>query len=1589
MSQDLTRVNEIQDKILQAIGIVNSQALASLQYDKTIVCTIVNDKDRKEGKYDVSDGAMVFTAYSTDIKLRKNNSVYVTIPQGNYENQKIIIGKKITETEKPFVFTQPFDTIFDMTDNLIIDNNEYSLLANEENNVNMLENTNYIVKQIGSISSSDRDISNYTRLGLKAKFKSWLKEAVTGNYGIVAVLTINKPGLIDENPEDIKIEKRHFYLSASNMYGNPYNFETYYEQQIVIPLESVEGNIIQIDIYFYQEPGTFKDKDGKLIPYIENETEISQKNEEVVESKRILDNLFIKDVYLCFGYDVNIFTKDFVEIYTQDKITYRRSTDMNDNNEQYKIDNQKELRLRWVHVDENGEPINMSRKEFEGELPYEIRWYKYTLGADAADEYSSVYWERIITPIEAEWKQKLQEVMNDTALTEEERNIKLQEINNLYSVLKSKENFIYIFNPNVQKQQEKVKAIIVYNDNTPYRSNVLTFENEEEMPSSDSIEHIKNALRINVDDGTNGNYMIYNQTNDIKDSKYSQEIRTLSCSFDVNGNGEYSPITDYNNIVWKFPKDNSMLKLQSSHDNYIVRGEQLKYSIERRYSAEKTNNTIVCQYILNGVTYSQAFEFTFGHFGTMGTAQTLVVDFADNKRSICVGDQFAKLQVRVYDESGKEIPDMANSNIKWSWKYRTDRGIEIKNYKDEDANVTGGSDTDPIVGLYFPLNRSFDAVPGTSDQHVRFGQTKTGINGENELEFIPGLYIIKVKVGELETYFPIPICDQEYSQYYIQGAKEILYQTSGEIHYSQMPYKMFDKDGQEQISETDENGYGKRKFCLVASKKYYYYTSIPGTENNTVEDEEQRKLFADGKLYRKRNNVFVWQNPDSDEYKHIGNYTRDESQSLCSIRKINNIDIEFIHVPAKIQPNDVETLGERVLQYLPQLNEDVLKPLQVYIEGAPQFGVAYYIETPDSTYDGGFNRQLLYIQPIVVFKNKWPSSTINNWDGTSLEINKENGQIVATAIAAGKKHSEDNTFSGVMLGDWQELNKNAQTGIYGFHHGEMSYAFKDDGTAFLGKDGRGRIHFDGNESAIYSANWNNGQGMKIDLDEPYIAMQDQTNKKSGYPLQIGDRFKVDWQGNTTIYKDDGKPSAVFNEQGIEIYGRRNNDSIKTGKIGYAQEKPILTFKPGITEIIDPTYGGSFESLTYTDYYKGDSKTYQFCEFKTYWPAQDLHWWDFDHDYTVSNIFDGAFQRETEGKEIYGKDAGIKVRIKYNQVYQDLNLFVWYKTKPSTSWGRITVDEFFSFVYLKSAFEALDFGNITGKTILESQEKIDIEVYPYSYRDDYVGTAIFLSKLNSDYFTFGVDDDFGTYKPILSYHIQDTQCNYVDVANFYNDLTLTGHKQGWYFNDVVNLAAGVRLFSEERFVPTDRDTGTDRRWVSAATIEIGEHSGLWITDGMSTGNNKVMFEIGDPDGDDLRTRIRFYRPIDMKGNVLTNAYINNNSDYRLKTNIIDPDINAVQLLNEIELKSYDWIKTGKHENLGVIAQQAEMILPEVIGASSKGGIKTISYMHFIPYLIKAVQEISQKLDMVENNKKVQWKDDMTEEEKRAFIEKTGI
>jgi hypothetical protein len=78
------------------------------------------------------------------------------------------------------------------------------------------------------------------------------------------------------------------------------------------------------------------------------------------------------------------------------------------------------------------------------------------------------------------------------------------------------------------------------------------------------------------------------------------------------------------------------------------------------------------------------------------------------------------------------------------------------------------------------------------------------------------------------------------------------------------------------------------------------------------------------------------------------------------------------------------------------------------------------------------------------------------------------------------------------MGDWQQEGAEfEQTGLYGFGKGEMAFAFKDDGTAFIGKSGSGRIEFNGKKGIIRSAKFNgndNETGTKIDLDDANIIL---------------------------------------------------------------------------------------------------------------------------------------------------------------------------------------------------------------------------------------------------------------------------------------------------------------------------------------------------------------------------------------------------------------------------------------------------------------------------------------------------------------------
>ena len=89
-----------------------------------------------------------------------------------------------------------------------------------------------------------------------------------------------------------------------------------------------------------------------------------------------------------------------------------------------------------------------------------------------------------------------------------------------------------------------------------------------------------------------------------------------------------------------------------------------------------------------------------------------------------------------------------------------------------------------------------------------------------------------------------------------------------------------------------------------------------------------------------------------------------------------------------------------------------------------------------------------------------------------------------------------------------------------------------------------------------------------------------------------------------------------------------------------------------------------------------------------------------------------------------------------------------------------------------------------------------------------------------------------------------------------------------------------------------------------------------------------------------------------------------SDRRFKTNIKPTKVKALDLLNKIEMVEFNWKKDNKFEKIGAIAQQVQsveksLVVKDMDSKQTQSDYLRISYYDTIPYLIKAVQELSQQ------------------------------
>ena len=103
-------------------------------------------------------------------------------------------------------------------------------------------------------------------------------------------------------------------------------------------------------------------------------------------------------------------------------------------------------------------------------------------------------------------------------------------------------------------------------------------------------------------------------------------------------------------------------------------------------------------------------------------------------------------------------------------------------------------------------------------------------------------------------------------------------------------------------------------------------------------------------------------------------------------------------------------------------------------------------------------------------------------------------------------------------------------------------------------------------------------------------------------------------------------------------------------------------------------------------------------------------------------------------------------------------------------------------------------------------------------------------------------------------------------------------------------------------------------------------------------------------------------LDVSGSIRATGTVLQSSDERLKENIYPID-NSLDRINAIDGVYFNW-KDKEERNAGVIAQQVQKVLPEVV-SEDKNGYLNVDYGGIVPLLLEAIKELESRVNELEN------------------------
>lgn len=720
------------NNIMNSIDILTQSALRKLKYDITIKAIIKTIVDVKTGEYKVLYEGNLLSAFAKDDKTAYdiNDTVYVKVPEGDFDN-KLIIDYKLRGSDLSMSEIDELrNSTFEVSDDLLKDNNNFSkglkITTGKDAEGNEFKCSPITIIDENFTKNFTYYSNKYEYIKIKATFRTnFIKTFVKGNYGL------RFDFFSDETNSQYS-----YCLDSTGFNGNPYALMSESEQEVVIQIPTLKFNG-SLSVCLYQN----MENDYTKSPTVNNSNPINKDSQKY--------NIFVKDIKLFFMEKVDLFNLPY---YFRVKALQGNDCAKRD------LSFSPQLLSNGVEVSSNST----------------ITWYEQDLTVDVAsnnyDRAAGVGWKKIQTTVANPDNETAPCIYNNSLYVPENSIPQIKRFKVIATYDKSTFDKVIevvnsaIINPyslvyendKLKVQNATGKSITWY-----YAVGTSTFAKiDDNKTDTLSLANYTKYINVKFYCVIDDTILEYDYTNEIVEEITVTYDGTSMFKYDASGkiddtiySSEYAltakvafqnGLSDKQyEIKWYAPDGNELVVTDQKHEikNSMVTQARLdtknsiRYNISSYYKQD-SNNTFKIKIITADKEYSFEKEITFikdGDQGTNGSACALVIKPVDGREYLYHNtednEKSKGLRLKVYLYNAKDntsedvtkdldIKKIETYNVNCKYEETTvdgkiiDRIIHV-NYEKGSGNevkdycyikITYSVNNDPDIVLCYPID---------------------------------------------------------------------------------------------------------------------------------------------------------------------------------------------------------------------------------------------------------------------------------------------------------------------------------------------------------------------------------------------------------------------------------------------------------------------------------------------------------------------------------------------------------------------------------------------------------------------------------------------------------------------------------------------------------------------------------------------------------------------------------------------------------------------------------------------------------------------------------------------------------------------